>query len=61
MMKGMSGNDLLRARDLTSDTLINCDGTLNPGSADLDKLPKERNPGPVASHIPSLCGRVRTL
>jgi DNA-binding beta-propeller fold protein YncE len=45
VMKGMNGNDQLFARDLTSDTLINCDGGIGtPGSADkadLDKLPKD--------------------
>jgi hypothetical protein len=45
VMMGMKGNDLLKARDLTSDTLINCDGGIGaPGRADeavLDKLPKD--------------------
>ena len=47
MMKGMNGNDLLLARDLTSDTPINCDGGIGtPGhadKADLDLLPKDPN------------------
>jgi hypothetical protein len=45
-MKGMNGNDLLRARDLISDTLINCDGGPTPGTADtadLDLAPKDPN------------------
>jgi hypothetical protein len=46
-MKGMNGSDLLKARDLTSDTLINCDGGIGtPGSADkadLDQLPLDPN------------------
>jgi hypothetical protein len=44
--KGMNGNDTLLARDLTSDTAINCDGGTKPGSADkadLDLLPKDPN------------------
>jgi Ca2+-binding RTX toxin-like protein len=45
VMKGMNGNDRLFARDLTSDTTINCDGGIGtPGSADkadLDLLPKD--------------------
>jgi predicted NUDIX family NTP pyrophosphohydrolase len=45
VMKGMNGNDQLLARDLASDTTINCDGGIGtPGSADkadLDKLPKD--------------------
>jgi hypothetical protein len=43
-MRGMNGGDLLQARDLASDTLINCDGGSIPGSADkadLDLLPKD--------------------
>ena len=43
-MKGMNGNDQLLARDLTSDTTINCDGGGSPGTADkadLDLLPKD--------------------
>jgi NTP pyrophosphatase (non-canonical NTP hydrolase) len=47
VMKGMNGNDQLFARDLTSDTTINCDGGIGtPGSADkadLDLLPKDPN------------------
>jgi hypothetical protein len=42
----MNGNDQLPARDLTSDTAINCDGGSTPGSldrADLDQLPKDPN------------------
>ena len=42
----MNGNDQLLARDLTSDTTINCDGGNAPGSADkadLDVLPKDPN------------------
>jgi hypothetical protein len=44
VMKGMNGNDQLFARDLVSDTTINCDGGTAPGSgdkADLDVLPKD--------------------
>jgi RTX calcium-binding nonapeptide repeat (4 copies)/NHL repeat len=44
VMKGMNGNDQLFARDLTSDTTINCDGGSTPGTADkadLDLLPKD--------------------
>jgi hypothetical protein len=44
VMKGMDGNDTLLARDLTSDTSINCDGGTRPGtddSADMDLLPKD--------------------
>jgi hypothetical protein len=40
----MNGNDDLRARDLTSDTTIDCDGGTAPGAADkadLDLLPKD--------------------
>jgi RTX calcium-binding nonapeptide repeat (4 copies)/NHL repeat len=46
VMKGMNGNDQLFARDLTSDTTINCDGGATPGGADkadLDLLPKDPN------------------
>jgi 6-phosphogluconolactonase len=46
VMKGMNGNDQLLARDLTSDTTINCDGGPTPGTADkadLDLLPKDPN------------------
>ena len=42
VIKGMNGNDQLLARDLTSDTTINCDGGGTPGAADkadLDLLP----------------------
>jgi hypothetical protein len=44
--KGMNGNDTIAARDLASDTLINCDGGTKPGTADqadLDLLPKDPN------------------
>jgi Ca2+-binding RTX toxin-like protein len=44
VIKGMNGNDQLLARDLTSDTTINCDGGTTPGTADnadLDLLPKD--------------------
>ena len=44
VMSGMNGNDELFARDLDSDTTINCDGGPTPGSADkadLDLLPKD--------------------
>ena len=44
VMKGMNGNDQLLARDLTSDTTINCDGGSSPDTADkadLDLLPKD--------------------
>jgi Ca2+-binding RTX toxin-like protein len=48
-VEGMDGNDQLLARDLTSDTLVDCDGGSGaPGLADranLDKLPKD--PGSV--------------
>jgi hypothetical protein len=43
---GMNGNDELFARDLVSDTTIDCDGGASPGSADtvdLDVLPKDPN------------------
>jgi Ca2+-binding RTX toxin-like protein len=46
VMKGMNGSDQLLARDMTSDTTINCDGGNAPGSADkadLDQLPKDPN------------------
>ncbi len=47
VLKGMNGSDLLSARDMTSDTTINCDGGIGtPGSADkaiLDQLPKDPN------------------
>ena len=45
-MKGMGANDQLRARDLTADTMINCDGGTRPGGADkadLDLLPEDPN------------------
>ena len=44
ILQGNNGNDTLRARDLTSDTAINCDGGSTPGAADkadLDLLPKD--------------------
>ena len=44
VLKGMNGNDQLFARDLVSDTTINCDGGSAPGgadTADLDLLPKD--------------------
>ena len=40
----MNGNDTLLARDLVSDTLVNCDGGSAAGTADkadLDVLPKD--------------------
>ena len=40
----MNGNDELVARDLASDTRMNCDGLTSPGSADkaeLDVLPND--------------------
>jgi galactose oxidase-like protein/hemolysin type calcium-binding protein len=46
VMEGMNGNDQLLARDLTSDTRINCDGGNARGTADkadLDVLPKDPN------------------
>ena len=46
VIKGMNGNDSFFARDLTSDTTINCDGGSAPGGADkadLDLLPKDPN------------------
>jgi Ca2+-binding RTX toxin-like protein len=46
VFKGMNGNDQLFARDLTTDTTINCDGGSSPGGADkadLDVLPKDPN------------------
>jgi galactose oxidase-like protein/hemolysin type calcium-binding protein len=46
VFKGMNGNDQLFARDLISDTTINCDGGTSPGGADkadLDVLPKDPN------------------
>ena len=42
--KGMNGNDELRARDLSSDTTIDCDGGSASGGADkadLDLLPSD--------------------
>ena len=42
--KGMNGNDELRARDLSSDTTIDCDGGSASGGADkadLDLLPRD--------------------
>ena len=44
VMRGMNGNDQLFARDLGSDTTIDCDGGTTPGTADkadLDLLPKD--------------------
>ncbi len=44
VMKGRNGNDLLLARDLGSDTMINCDGGAAPGAADeaeVDSLPDD--------------------
>jgi hypothetical protein len=46
IFKGMNGDDQLLARDLASDTTINCDGGSTPGGADkadLDVLPKDPN------------------
>jgi hypothetical protein len=46
VLMGRNGNDDLRARDLTSDTTINCDGGNAPGGADkadLDLLPMDPN------------------
>jgi hypothetical protein len=43
-MKGRNGNDLLLARDSTSDTAVNCDGGAKPGGADVaevDELPHD--------------------
>ena len=42
VLKGMGGNDDLRARDLTSDTTIDCGGGTGD-KADLDLLPKDPN------------------
>ena len=42
VLKGMNGNDDLRARDLTSDTTIDC-GAGTADKADLDLLPKDPN------------------
>jgi Ca2+-binding RTX toxin-like protein len=44
VFQGGNGNDTLLARDLTSDSVIDCDGGSIPGSADkavLDALPKD--------------------
>ncbi len=44
VIKGMNGNDEIFARDLVSDTSIDCDGGTTQGSADtadLDLLPKD--------------------
>ncbi len=44
IFRGMNGNDELVARDLASDTRMNCDGLTSPGSADkaeLDVLPND--------------------
>jgi RTX calcium-binding nonapeptide repeat (4 copies) len=46
VFKGMNGSDELRARDLTSDATIDCDGGSAPGGADradLDLLPSDPN------------------
>ena len=43
-IRGMNGDDLLLARDSTSDATINCDGGSSPGAADkaiLDPLPQD--------------------
>ena len=42
VLKGMSGNDQLFARDLASDTTIDC-GAGTADKADLDVLPKDPN------------------
>ena len=42
VLKGMGANDLLKARDLTSDATINCGGG-TADKADLDLLPKDPN------------------
>ena len=44
--RGMQGDDELRARDMTSDPTINCDGGGEPGNdrAYLDLLPNDPNP-----------------
>jgi len=44
ILQGNNGNDTLLARDLASDTAINCDGGSKPGTSDkavLDALPKD--------------------
>jgi hypothetical protein len=46
VFKGRNGSDDLRARDLTSDRTIDCDGGNAPGGADkadLDLLPSDPN------------------
>jgi hypothetical protein len=46
IFQGGNGNDTLLARDLATDTAINCDGGTKPGTADkagLDLLPKDPN------------------
>jgi Ca2+-binding RTX toxin-like protein len=40
-LKGMGGDDLLKARDLASDTLIDCG--IGTDKADLDTLPEDPN------------------
>ena len=42
IFKGMNGNDQLFARDLTSDTTIDCGGG-TADKAELDPLPKDPN------------------
>ena len=45
-LRGMNGNDLLLARDLASDTALDCDGGSAHGGADeaqLDPLPNDPN------------------
>ncbi len=42
VLRGMGGNDDLRARDLTSDSTIDC-GAGAADKADLDVLPKDPN------------------
>jgi Ca2+-binding RTX toxin-like protein len=44
VIMGMNGSDQIFARDLLSDTSIDCDGGTSPGAADeadLDLLPKD--------------------
>jgi hypothetical protein len=45
-VKGMNGNDQLLARDLVSDTTIDC-GAGTADKADLDLLPKDPNPAVI--------------
>ena len=47
VFKGMNGNDDLRARDLTSDTTIDCEGPGAADKADLDLLPSDPNPAVI--------------